>query len=321
MTNQDRSSRPRVSLLVPVFNRELLVAECIKSALNQTFGDFEVVIVDGASTDNTFDVCRQLASTDVRVRVYREETNSGPVHGWWECVQRAQGEFATFLWSDDLLAPDFLESTVPLLSDPSVAFALTAAEIGEAPGKGCVNYLHKSGRIASGAYIEQMLSGSEEFPVSPACSLFRLDDIKDSFTPALPTEPRIDLGWTGAGTDMLLYVLTASRYPAIAVVGKPLAFFRAHPGSITTEGRGGLIVQHYALARAWAAHQLGRTKIADKILTEWWIKSMKRERRPLTPSTAAASSGGLISPTTLLRELPFTGLRLVARRVRRAALG
>ena len=59
-----------VSILVPVFNREELIGDCIQSALDQTFDDLEVVVVDNASTDGTWDVCRTYGEKDSRV-LYR----------------------------------------------------------------------------------------------------------------------------------------------------------------------------------------------------------------------------------------------------------
>src|SRR6266508_5714193 len=83
--------KPSVSLLVPVFNRADLIGPCLDSALAQTMGDLEVVVVDGASTDGTWEVCLRYAEADPRVRVIRESRNSGPVRGWWRCVEEAKG--------------------------------------------------------------------------------------------------------------------------------------------------------------------------------------------------------------------------------------
>src|SRR3989304_5716279 len=111
---------PAVSLLVPAFNREKLLVPCLDSALAQTFPDLEVVVVDGASTDGTWEVCQRYASADSRVRVFRDEVNTGPVRGWWRCLEEARGTHGTFLWSDDVLRPTFLEMTLPQLADKNV---------------------------------------------------------------------------------------------------------------------------------------------------------------------------------------------------------
>ena len=89
----------------------------MESALAQTMGDLEIVVVDGASTDGTWAMCERFAANDGRVRAFRDEVNTGPVAGWWRCVEEARGTFATFLWSDDLLMPTFLERVISLLGD------------------------------------------------------------------------------------------------------------------------------------------------------------------------------------------------------------
>ena len=80
---------PAVSLLVPVFNRADLLGDCIDSALGQTFRDIEVIVVDGASTDETWSVCQSYAESDPRVKIFREAKNRGPVLGWWRCLEEA----------------------------------------------------------------------------------------------------------------------------------------------------------------------------------------------------------------------------------------
>ena len=75
-------SAPLVSIMVPVHNRRALLPDCLKSALAQTCRDLEVVVVDNASTDGTWEVCRQFARADARVRIFRNPENIEPVRNW-----------------------------------------------------------------------------------------------------------------------------------------------------------------------------------------------------------------------------------------------
>ncbi len=295
---------PLVSLLVPTFNRADLLVPCLDSALSQTMADLEVVVVDGASTDGTWDVCLRYAAADARIRVFRDPANTGPVRGWWRCVEEARGTLATFLWSDDMLQPDFLTRTVAVLSQPDIGFVFTAVEIGPHPGAGTINYAHPSRLMTSEEFIKGSLSGTGGFPVSPACALFRLNDIRQSFMTELPTQPTIDMTTTGAGTDVLLYLLTARRYPFVACVSEPLAFFRAHPGSITVHGHGGAVTLGYALAKGWFARISGNQRLASRILAQQWLREMRTARRFMSPASAARRYGNVIGAAALVAAAP-----------------
>lgn len=296
----DATTRPAVSLLVPVFNREGLLSDCLESGLGQTMSDIEIVVVDGASTDGTWDVCRRFAARDPRVRPFRDPTNTGPVRGWWSCVEKARGRYATFLWSDDVVFPSFLERTLPFLADERVAFAYTAAEIGPSPGHGRVAYaLADSQTMTSDEFIVGSLTSRGRFPVSPACALFRLEDIRRNFLTDVP-EPKTDLTLTGAGVDLMFYLLTARQRPDVVHISEPLAFFRSHPGSISTEGRAGEVDRHYALAKSWFAKDYGRPDLIPTILAWHWLARMRDSGRAMSPRAAVQRYGGLTNQVRLV---------------------
>lgn len=73
---------PKVSILIPVYNTEAYIAQTIESVLNQTFTDFELVIVDDCSTDNTYQICQTYAQKDTRIRLFKNEKNLGMMPNW-----------------------------------------------------------------------------------------------------------------------------------------------------------------------------------------------------------------------------------------------
>lgn len=292
---------PTVSLLVPVFNRVDLLGPCLDSALAQTMTDLEVVVVDGASTDGTWDVCLEYAKRDPRVRVFREHENRGPVRGWFECIQHARGSLATFLWSDDLIAPTFLERTLPHLDTDDTAFAYTAAEIGRVPGTGRIAYALGSSRMMpSEEFLHGALATRGRFPLSPACGLFRLDDLRRNFVMELPTTPAFDLTSTGAGTDVLQFLLAASQRPQVAHIAEPLAFFRAHGGSISVDGHGGQVSRSYAMSKAWFAREHGYPELIPRILAWHWLGDMRDARQVISPWAAVRLLPAQTTPLRLL---------------------
>ncbi|HYG98972.1 MAG TPA: glycosyltransferase family 2 protein [Terriglobales bacterium] len=118
------SRPPRVSIAIPVYNGGDLFRETLDSFLSQTFCDFEILISDNASTDQTEEIGREYVAKDPRVQYYRNEKNVGlgPNHN--RIFGLARGDY--FKWSpaDDLYAPTYLERCVQVLdSDPSIVIA------------------------------------------------------------------------------------------------------------------------------------------------------------------------------------------------------
>ena len=88
---------------MPVFNGERYLESAIRSNLNQSYGNLELIISDNASTDRTEAICRDLAASDARIKVHRNDRNIGAAANYNKLFQLASGEF--FRWSnaDDLM--------------------------------------------------------------------------------------------------------------------------------------------------------------------------------------------------------------------------
>lgn len=281
-------SSPLVSIMVPVYNRRELLAGCLESALAQTCRDLEVVVVDNASTDGTWDVCREFARIDSRVRIFRNAENIGPVRNWQRCFKQAQGHYGKLLFSDDLMSPRFLEKTLPMMRDPHVAFVFSMATIGPQPWHGRLSYRfgQHTGKYSRNRYIRRALLGSR-VPVSPGAALFRVSDLRGSLQLTIPSPTIGGFAEHGAGIDLLLYLMTAARYEQVAFVAEPLAFFRAHEGSITISGDFRL-PDAYHQARIWfAAHTQARWTLASTLAAAW-LSSMKQRHRLLSPRAIAS---------------------------------
>lgn len=113
---------PKVSVLIPAYNYGRYLAETIESALNQTFEDFELLVVDNASTDDTADVVNRFRAKDSRVRYIVNGANIGMFRNYNEALLHARGEYIKFLNADDKFHPQILEKFVEVLdADPSVS--------------------------------------------------------------------------------------------------------------------------------------------------------------------------------------------------------
>src|SRR5262249_46173642 len=107
MSAEGITNRPLVSVCVPAYRAERFIAGTIESVLRQTSGDWELLVVDDASPDRTFEIAARYAN-DPRVCVDRNATNLGPVDNWNRVVAQARGSYVKLLCSDDLLYAECL---------------------------------------------------------------------------------------------------------------------------------------------------------------------------------------------------------------------
>ncbi|KKQ77609.1 MAG: hypothetical protein A3A96_01035 [Candidatus Zambryskibacteria bacterium RIFCSPLOWO2_01_FULL_39_39] len=104
-----------VSVGLPVYNGGKFIEEALDSVLEQTHTNFELIISDNGSTDNTEAICRKYQKKDSRIKYIRHEQNLGGVFNFDYCVKKAVGKYFTFLAYDDLLNKNFLEITLDYL--------------------------------------------------------------------------------------------------------------------------------------------------------------------------------------------------------------
>jgi len=115
------NNTPRVSIGKPVFNRERYIKQAIKSILNQTFTDFELIISDNASTDSTQQICLHYKQKDPRIHYYRNEKNLGAPKNYNHVFELSRGDYFKWAAYDDVLANEYLRKCVSVLDvDSSV---------------------------------------------------------------------------------------------------------------------------------------------------------------------------------------------------------
>ena len=115
---------PRLSVGLPVYNGEYHLAESIEALLGQSYGDFELIISDNASTDGTADICRSYGRQDSRIRYIRQPRNIGRVPNHNFLIEQARGELFKWAACDDLHARDLLKRCVDALNEyPRVVLA------------------------------------------------------------------------------------------------------------------------------------------------------------------------------------------------------
>ena len=98
----------KVSIGVPVYNVEEYLRECLNSIMNQTFKDFEVIMVDDGSTDNSFNICQEYVARDNRFKLFHQE-NKGLAGARNTCLKYMKGEYINWVDSDDVVDYNYLE--------------------------------------------------------------------------------------------------------------------------------------------------------------------------------------------------------------------
>jgi glycosyltransferase involved in cell wall biosynthesis len=107
----------KVSIIIPVYNTEKYIGKAIASVLNQTYTNLELILVDDASTDNTYEVCEAYAQKDERIRLYRNEHNLGMMPNWNHALEYVTGEYWGKLDADDWWDTTFIEQCVNVLDN------------------------------------------------------------------------------------------------------------------------------------------------------------------------------------------------------------
>ena len=117
-----------VSIITPAYNCSFFVGETIRSVLSQTYDNWEMIIVDDASTDNTLEVIKDFAKNDSRIKVFSLEKNGGSAAAKNYAISLAKGRYLAFLDSDDLWKKTKLEKQIGFMEKNNYPFTFTAYE-------------------------------------------------------------------------------------------------------------------------------------------------------------------------------------------------
>jgi glycosyltransferase involved in cell wall biosynthesis len=220
-------SEKLVSVIVPVYNVEAYLGVCLDSLAAQTYGNFEVIMVDDGSTDGSAELCRNMALRDARFKLL-SKPNGGPSLARNAGMTVAAGEFVTFVDSDDVVHPKYLETLMQTARRDVYAMVCVAMArfTDELPMVDTVDarFYHYLPDDA----LKEMLyqTGAINNSASACGKIYRCECIADiRFKDGIQYE---DLEW------MARVLSTLSRAHRVGVIGAPYYFYRWRSGSFLT---------------------------------------------------------------------------------------
>lgn len=128
------NNRPLISIVTPVYNAEKFLEETVGSIQNQTYQNWELLLVDDGSTDNSLQIAEDLAKTDPRINAVSIK-NSGAAIARNTGIDLAKGSYICFIDADDLWLPEKLEKQIKFMQEKNCAFSFTGYEFADETGK------------------------------------------------------------------------------------------------------------------------------------------------------------------------------------------
>ncbi len=281
-----------ISVIVPVYNNEDYIGECLKSIRNQTYNNLQIIVVDDGSTDDSGKICDEYAGKDKRIQVIHTN-NYGPSHARKEGLRHAKGEYVGFVDGDDYIQPKMYEELLKEMEETNADFVhfgyfedndrqlrphLKFAEgIYEVTGKQ-TDFIKKF-------VLRETCKEYEAMTYSVWSKLFRWELICDAFS-KIPDYLKI-------GEDLAVICLCILSSTKVVLNKKAFYHYRVIGDSLSHRGNG----THKAAERAVAYNFL------RKVFTEYGC--MKEMEKALHVFLTLQIYGGLQEEAEATCRIPF----------------
>lgn len=293
---------PKVSVCLPVFNGRRFLRAAIETVLVQTHTDFEVLIADDCSEDDSLDIAHELAARDKRIVVWRNQERLGLFQNYNVTMERATGDYIKLFAQDDLFMPGNLETHLNIFSkNPSVALITGTRNIISDDGDlmESLGNFDEDKLVSGDEVIESNLTNYHNWVGEPSCVSF-------------PTKFR------GTGFDTTLFHYGDIEYwfrlvenGDLYYASQPLCSFRRHEGSATRRNMRSLnfiadlayMGEKYSdyLAGKGISRQKYWANMVDRISP--WVYSMVDDEGLIEPDSSDLSDPNHYDPQTMARIL------------------
>lgn len=209
------------------YNYERYISRSIECVLNQTFADFELIIIDDGSRDSSREIIQKYARQDPRVKYIFHQSNRGIANTYNEGIGASAGKFIAFNDSDDLWASDKLEKQIGMLKKNENLVIWTEGEIinkiDETVGKKFTELHKATGKKKSGHIFDELVKGNYLFLSS---TIFKKDNLKG-----------IKFNADIKQMNDFAFFLDLSRQYDFQFIEEPLTMYRIHGSNITLKNR------------------------------------------------------------------------------------
>lgn len=229
----------KISVCMPIYNGEAYLAEAVESVLAQSFGDFELIVVDDCSQDQSVEIIERYAKTDPRIKLFRNTKNLGLVGNWNRSASLANGEWIKFFFQDDLLRPECLQTFLAHLdSDDKIAFCQRDLLFDDEIAISVKNYYLEHEKL-----LKQTFALGSKVDKDTVCG-WALTHIGINIfgePTAMLIRREVFFEFGPCNTDLIMicdieYAIRIATNTGIRLIPQILATFRAHGGSASAHG-------------------------------------------------------------------------------------
>lgn len=277
---------PRVSVIVPNYNHAAFLPERLQSILQQTFQDFELIVLDDASSDDSVAIIREILSGSPYRLVVNDSNSGSPFQQWSRGIALAKGQFVWLAESDDAADPAFLENLVPRLTEPDITLTYAQSLYIDADSQIECSAIHWTNDLSqslwqqdftlSGRYFAQNFLAVKAIMPNASAVLFRR-----SFSAGF--EQRI-AGFQLCGDWMFWHHLCLQG--RVSFVAQPLNHFRSHGQTVRKRKDDVFLKEMIQVASTILSNdddmptQSGREQLLHNLLAFWrhWGFSLSSPR-------------------------------------------
>lgn len=175
-----------ISIITPNYNSSKFLDDCISSVINQTYQNWEMLIVDDKSTDDSREKILELSKNDSRIKHVFLEENVGAAEARNTAISQSKGRYIAFLDSDDKWHPNKLEEQIIFMKNNNIAFSFSNYEVVSEDGREIINLVRVPEKITYSSYLRNTIIGCLTVILDKkAIGDFRMPDLRSSHDMAL----------------------------------------------------------------------------------------------------------------------------------------